>query len=289
MHNAKFSILCSDQKVENSSLETQLLVEIQVLRSRQFWDRDAKTDDIVDVWQDDEPLLVKLFPISFRDLLSASDVFSQSSLVPLLSIIDDYCGNLVPTNFIPSDFIEDLEEAIFDISTYLAEDIEREKFDFVSIVIPIQVVRIVEVLHEESVDRRLDAEEEEQGEEEEDKVEGTEESSRDDYCDCDGCFERRHNLNMEFVSEMVSSNSVITHSSLFATNLKKFDGGNQGEERDLCAICLKEFEVGISNVFCLPCSHVLHTRCITRWFAQDINCPLCRALVQPQALAQLPL
>jgi len=42
-----------------------------------------------------------------------------------------------------------------------------------------------------------------------------------------------------------------------------------------CAICFGEYVPG-SYQLCLPCGHVFHSRCLTRWIARSATCPLCR-------------
>ncbi|KAK2656489.1 hypothetical protein Ddye_009541 [Dipteronia dyeriana] len=43
-----------------------------------------------------------------------------------------------------------------------------------------------------------------------------------------------------------------------------------------CSICLESVGVG-EIVARMPCSHLFHTTCITRWLHQKPSCPLCRA------------
>ncbi|KAL5737054.1 hypothetical protein ACOSQ2_031842 [Xanthoceras sorbifolium] len=43
-----------------------------------------------------------------------------------------------------------------------------------------------------------------------------------------------------------------------------------------CSICLESIGVG-EVVAQLPCSHLYHTICITRWLHKKSSCPLCRA------------
>ncbi|EPS68825.1 hypothetical protein M569_05945, partial [Genlisea aurea] len=42
-----------------------------------------------------------------------------------------------------------------------------------------------------------------------------------------------------------------------------------------CAICKDSFSVG-SLVKQLPCFHLYHPRCISRWLSTKNTCPLCR-------------
>jgi len=49
---------------------------------------------------------------------------------------------------------------------------------------------------------------------------------------------------------------------------------NQAEEQQ-CSICLEQFQCG-ELLTALPCLHFFHVSCITRWFEQSTQCPLCR-------------
>mmetsp|Transcript_9523 Transcript_9523/g.17182 ORF Transcript_9523/g.17182 Transcript_9523/m.17182 type:complete len:202 (+) Transcript_9523:135-740(+) len=54
---------------------------------------------------------------------------------------------------------------------------------------------------------------------------------------------------------------------------------------DSCAVCLDEFEPEI-EVRLLPCHHLYHSECITKWLHRHRTCPLCnfdlRTLTRPQ-------
>ncbi|KAK7282516.1 hypothetical protein RIF29_11358 [Crotalaria pallida] len=49
----------------------------------------------------------------------------------------------------------------------------------------------------------------------------------------------------------------------------------EGMEMERCSVCLEEF-VGGTEVSSLPCKHVYHGECITRWLQRSHTCPLCR-------------
>jgi len=54
------------------------------------------------------------------------------------------------------------------------------------------------------------------------------------------------------------------------------------DEAELCAVCLCNYEE--SDVLIqLPCEHLFHENCISRWLSQDSSCPQCRfnLLAQP--------
>jgi len=46
-------------------------------------------------------------------------------------------------------------------------------------------------------------------------------------------------------------------------------------EEQQCAICLETFQSG-ELLTQLPCAHFYHVECITRWFHDSVQCPLCR-------------
>jgi len=48
---------------------------------------------------------------------------------------------------------------------------------------------------------------------------------------------------------------------------------SEGEELDLCSICLSTID---ANDYTLECNHKFHTKCIVEWFRKSKgNCPLC--------------
>lgn len=51
-----------------------------------------------------------------------------------------------------------------------------------------------------------------------------------------------------------------------------------GDAKEQCSICLEEFVVG-SSVARLPCSHVYHFSCVSRWLEMKDDCPLCRTVL----------
>ncbi|KAI3967588.1 hypothetical protein MKW92_048784 [Papaver armeniacum] len=268
-----------NDEANNSSNETQLIVEIQVLRSTQYWYYgDKNSNAITHVHQVEEPIILKVFPVNFHDVPSRRDVFRNCDFVPLLSNIYDYIGDMVtvPSNFAPQNFVKDLEEDLAKISNILPKPADTEKRNcFLSVTIPIQVVRIVEVFHAEPEAEtgklevfRADGEEDKDG----DNV-----SDMEQDCNCLKCLWRRGNFRNQFVREKIDSIPPTSYSSLFdSVNTKVFNG----EQKDECSICLKEFENG-TGIGELPCSHVFHRRCIINWFAHVTNCPLCRSRVEP--------
>lgn len=54
------------------------------------------------------------------------------------------------------------------------------------------------------------------------------------------------------------------------------DASDEHDHRDLCSICLQEFEQG-DRVGDLPCGHVFHANCLKTWIQRKNHCPLCQA------------
>jgi len=54
-------------------------------------------------------------------------------------------------------------------------------------------------------------------------------------------------------------------------------GGDVDDEEggELCAVCLCNYEDD-DVLIQLPCEHLFHESCISRWLSQDSSCPQCR-------------
>ncbi|CAO2211259.1 unnamed protein product [Urochloa humidicola] len=56
-----------------------------------------------------------------------------------------------------------------------------------------------------------------------------------------------------------------------------------------CAVCLSEFDGGDTLRLLLPrCAHAFHADCIDAWLASHVTCPVCRAVLAPDAEAPPP-
>lgn len=62
---------------------------------------------------------------------------------------------------------------------------------------------------------------------------------------------------------------TITSSSPSVSSTPSFD------PQTLCSICLGEYEDG-NELLVLPCKHIYHTACISKWLINHVTCPLCK-------------
>ncbi|KAL3518641.1 hypothetical protein ACH5RR_021230 [Cinchona calisaya] len=54
------------------------------------------------------------------------------------------------------------------------------------------------------------------------------------------------------------------------------DGSNSNIDKSYCAICFEELQKHGSKIIRLPCYHMFHGDCVTRWLQESHVCPLCR-------------
>uniref|UniRef100_A0A6U3VVT3 RING-type domain-containing protein n=1 Tax=Skeletonema marinoi TaxID=267567 RepID=A0A6U3VVT3_9STRA len=55
--------------------------------------------------------------------------------------------------------------------------------------------------------------------------------------------------------------------------------------RDCCAICLADYEEGVSEIRTLPCGHAFDKECIDSWFEAHTTCPACRQGIENTPLS----
>jgi hypothetical protein len=61
--------------------------------------------------------------------------------------------------------------------------------------------------------------------------------------------------------------------------LNKFVVNKSNKPCDDCPICLDEFKCR-QHCRKFRCSHIFHKKCIDRWLAKNVHCPVCRSSVQ---------
>ena len=88
----------------------------------------------------------------------------------------------------------------------------------------------------------------------------------------------------------LSSSSRAYASGLQADDLQRLSpcaytgrGGQEGEEKAECSICLSCYASGASVCY-LRCGHVFHAACISTWLTVKNACPDCRSEVIPSAV-----
>ncbi|KAJ4701175.1 RING/U-box superfamily protein [Melia azedarach] len=66
---------------------------------------------------------------------------------------------------------------------------------------------------------------------------------------------------------------------------KKSLDGSKVKVGDQCAVCLEDLqdleeEEEERKLTMMPCSHIFHRSCISRWLEEKISCPMCRREIQ---------
>jgi len=64
------------------------------------------------------------------------------------------------------------------------------------------------------------------------------------------------------------------------SNLKEFDYVS-GKESEMCAICHDDFGES-QRISQLPCEHMYHKDCVTKWLKMHDICPMCRSPIQKE-------
>ncbi|KAJ8458525.1 hypothetical protein OPV22_031451 [Ensete ventricosum] len=68
--------------------------------------------------------------------------------------------------------------------------------------------------------------------------------------------------------------------SIAKLQVLRYENGGGDVRESSCTICLEEFEEGM-EVTRMPCMHVFHGGCLTRWLERSRLCPLCRHPLPP--------
>ncbi|KAK2659360.1 hypothetical protein Ddye_005893 [Dipteronia dyeriana] len=76
-------------------------------------------------------------------------------------------------------------------------------------------------------------------------------------------------VKVESMKDSLFRSKLITH--------EVKEGSLTGEQ---CVICLERFSSGGETVL-IPCSHIYHRNCITKWLETALHCPTCRLAIEP--------
>lgn len=96
----------------------------------------------------------------------------------------------------------------------------------------------------------------------------------------DSLFDRSLTLSeIELLEDQQSVDSSVV--GLCKWNDETASAYSQG----LCVVCLFDFEEG-EKVRKLPCGHVFHARCVSRWLCRFPSCPICKAFVEGSETAR---
>ena len=73
-----------------------------------------------------------------------------------------------------------------------------------------------------------------------------------------------------------ASNESLKNLKRFKMNKEHSKQKTDGEiEFPACSICLIEEKEGDECIL-VPCGHIFHDKCVTKWFEVNCKCPLCR-------------
>ena len=84
---------------------------------------------------------------------------------------------------------------------------------------------------------------------------------------------RRNNRPLSTFREFIKQKIKSIKENITKTKIKKIIDLEDNKKN--CIICLNEFKKG-QNIYCLPCSHVFHIRCLNKEIKIRQTCPICR-------------
>lgn len=76
----------------------------------------------------------------------------------------------------------------------------------------------------------------------------------------------------------------IARAETVLTRLPVFEYSSAVQKKKIsCSVCLMDFKDGEKGRFLPRCFHCFHVDCIDAWLASHLECPVCRASVDPAA------
>ncbi|XP_060182020.1 E3 ubiquitin-protein ligase SGR9, amyloplastic-like [Lycium barbarum] len=85
-----------------------------------------------------------------------------------------------------------------------------------------------------------------------------------------------HHLDERILFEESSNNRMVPASKSSMQLLKRIEVDGSIMMNEDCAICLEELGKEQRELLCMPCSHIFHGDCITKWLENGHCCPICR-------------
>lgn len=86
-----------------------------------------------------------------------------------------------------------------------------------------------------------------------------------------------------FISDLMNRGSDIKESIITSDMLNEYLENNTSNcisnDNIDCCICLDKLEENHKSI-ALECSHRFHMSCISNWLKKELNCPLCRKIIE---------
>lgn len=87
-----------------------------------------------------------------------------------------------------------------------------------------------------------------------------------------GQMQISENIDLDFFQDVVVG---LDKETIRKMKMKRFKADKQNKDTESCCICLNDYKDG-DKYRILPCKHNFHKKCIDKWFAQNVKCPVCR-------------
>lgn len=86
-----------------------------------------------------------------------------------------------------------------------------------------------------------------------------------------------------FISDLMNRRSDIQESIITSDTINEYLDNNttncNSNDNTDCCICLDKLEENNKSIV-LECNHNFHKECILNWLKKELNCPLCRKIIE---------